>query len=161
MSEVLDVSADDVHFPSTIPAGSYRMKIAGAFSTYTSASGEWVIINVPCEVLTPQENVNKDDLEERGSVRGTRLTLRFFFPADKNDAKMKSRHKKSQWQLKRFLQRLGGPEPKGKTLEQWLDGSVHKEFVGDVTLDPKYNDPTDFENNIGKTYAVSTYPNAK
>ena len=161
MSEVLDVQADDVHFPSTIPAGSYRMKIAGAYSTYQSASGEWTIINVPCEVLKAQENVDKEELEERGSVRGTRLTMRYFFPTDKEAAGMKSRHKKSAWQLKRFLLRLGGGEPKGKTLEQWLDASVHKEFIGDVTLDPKYNDPTDFENNIGKTYAVNTYPNAK
>lgn len=161
MSEILDVQADDVTYPSTIPAGSYRMKIAGSFSTYNAASGEWTIINVPCEVLTPQENVNADDLKERGSVRGTRLTLRFFFPTDREAANMKTRYKKSAWQLKRFLQRLGGPEPKGKTLEQWLDGSVQKEFIGDVTLDPKYNDPTDFENNIGKTYSISTYPNAK
>ena len=160
MSEVLDISSEDVSFPSTIPAGSYRMKIAGSFSTYVSESGEWTIINVPCEVLVPQDNVDADELVKRGSVRGTRLTHRFFFPTDKEAPNMKTRHKKSSWQLKRFLLKLG-PEPKGKTLEQWLDGSVQKEFVADVSIDTKYNDPTDFENNIGKTYALTTYPNVK
>lgn len=156
---VLDVSADEVYFPSTVPAGAYRVKIAGSYSTYTSESGEWTIINVPLEILKPQDNVDKTELDKHGSVRGTRLTHRFFFPTDKE--KMASRFKKSSWQLKRFLTKLGGEAPKGKTLEDWLDDSVQKEFIADVTVDPKYNDPTDYENNVGKTYAVSTYPNVK
>ena len=159
MSSVLDVKVDEVYFPSTVPAGSYRVKIAGSFSTYTSESGEWTIINVPVEILKPQDNVDIAELDKHGSVRGTRLTHRFFFPTSK-EGKMASRHKKSSWQLKRFLTKLGG-EQKGNTLEEWLDGSVDKEFIADITVDPKYNDPTDYENNVGKTYAVSTYPNVK
>lgn len=167
MSEILDVQAEEVSFPSTIPQGSYRMKIAGAFSTFVSEARpeenkiSWTIINIPCEVLKAQDNVDAEELEEYGAVRGTRMTLKFFLPTDREDPKNKSRYKKSAWQLKRFLGRLGGEQPRGKTLEQWLDGSVHKEFVGDVTIKPKYNDPTEFENEIGRTYSVSTYPNAK
>lgn len=159
----LDINAEDVKLNSVIPAGAYRMKIAGSYSTFITDENpeknptSWTIINVPCEILKPQDNVDSKELEDFGYVRGLMLYLQFFFPTRKEQAS--KRHDNASVQLKRFLAKLEG-DVKGNLLD-CLDSKVQKEFIGDVLVKPKYNDPTEYENKIGKTYSVKTYPNVK
>ena len=169
MSEVYDIAVDEIStsYP-TIPAGAYRIKIAGAYSKYVTdpkpdeGKISWTLINVPCEVLKPQENVNSEELEEFGSVRSFRLIKKFFVPTEADKPENKVKKERFQRDLRRFLLQLGGALPKpGTSLLDWLDASIQKEFIGDVERQPKHNDPTEFENEIRKTYAVSKYPNAK
>ena len=169
MTEVYDIAVDEIStsYP-TIPAGAYRIKVAGAYSKFVSdakpdqGKQSWTIINVPCEVLKPQDNVNSEELEEFGSVRSFRLTKKFFVPTDADKPANKGKLVRFQKELRRFLLLLGGPLPKqGTSLLDWLDSSIQKEFIGDVERQPKHSDPTEYENEIRKTYAVSKYPNAR
>jgi hypothetical protein len=146
--DILKKKAADVERPPLPPQGTYRFTITKVPESKESGSGEWDILNVPCQVVEPMDNVDMDDY--KGDISNVRLTKSFLF------SKMDEvSFQQTEYNLRNFLVNVLGLD-ESLSMGELLNSSKGAQFLGDVTWreDNREGMEGQFQADIGRTAPV-------
>lgn len=148
-SSALDTSMQDFEPPKLVPTGTYVFTITKAHTLSKNKDETWEFLNFPCKIISPEDDVDPDELEEYGKVTNEPMRVNFMFPTSDEE---KQSWDRSMDQLKRFLYRhLQVDADEDAPLSMALAAAVNCQFLGVVTHRPDKNNPEIVYAEVGKT----------
>lgn len=147
-TESLDRNLEEIKRPPNLPIGHYIWQVQKhpEIVEREGANGSFQIVKFPLVCVSPDEDVDPDELEEYGNVEGAIITRDFLFSNAPED---KAKFEQSMFQLRRFLGHLGLSE--GMNLSEALAASVGRQLKGKVRHRPDPNDPEIVYQDIERT----------
>lgn len=130
-SSALDTKASDIERPKDLPQGTYIWSVSKIPTSEATKSGEWFIFEFPLRVVSPEEDVDQDLLDEFGSVAGQMGRISFMLSSDDD---RKADNDKTMFRLRNFMQRILRVDcDEDATIREMLDASVNCQFYAQCT----------------------------
>lgn len=148
-ASIASKKVEDVERPPLPPVGTYRWRVTKIPSQTKSGDEQWEMVNFPCKVIEPQDNVEIGDYP--GDVANIMLTKSFVFNTQ-DEASFET----TLYQLRQFCEKhIQCVEP-GMSIAEMLNASVNAEFLGDVKWQQDKRDQSGetFQAVIGRTAPV-------
>lgn len=152
-NKALDVKAEDVKPVPTPPAGHYVWKVTKG--SINADAEQWQSVRFNCQAVSVFEDANDvdpEDLAAYGKVTGIMSDKSFMF--DKING-TETDLIRMQNDVKRFAEHCGVEDVEKKSLKQLISECQNKQFVGQLNLKPRKDNPEAMNANIGKTAPVS------
>ena len=152
-ADALDRKIETIERPANMPVGHYSFQVIKhpEFSEFTSRDGvPFDRITFVCQVASPGEDVDPDDLAAYGPYNKTQLRKQFLVADSAVD---QVGHDRSMFNLRRFLEHCG-VDDESLSLAEALSATVNAQFFGELTHRPDANDPEVVYQEIGRTALV-------
>ena len=145
-TDYLDMKAEEINRPPTLPAGSYSAQIRDIpiQDRLSSAKGAWKTYDFHLSILAPQEDVDPDELEEYGDVSGSMVYHRIFVTEDDDDKQGKAR---AVYRLKEFLQACGA-FTEDSSLREAIPNAAGCQLIVELSQELDKNDPEFVRNRV-------------
>lgn len=132
--DILNTKVEDLVPPTILPEGTYVWKVSKVHRESTTASGEWMMLDIPVQPVGPYDDADDIDPEELAAFGNLAMganSIRFMFPTDSDKENDRNRTMDS---LKRFLINTLGLESTGtETVKELLSSMVGAEFIAQAS----------------------------
>lgn len=143
-TDALDKHTEDVIAPPLLPVGTYVFTITKAHTI--KETDAWDILTFPAKIISAEDDVDEDDLEDFGKVAGQPSRVTFMFNTDPEES---TSFQRSEFNLKKFLEKHCGAE--GETMGELMANAVNCQFLGVIKHRPDKNNPEVVYAEIGST----------
>lgn len=124
-ASIASKKVEEVERPPLPPVGTYKFRVMKIPSQTKSGDEQWEMVNFPCKVIEPMDNVDLEDY--KGDVSNIMLTKSFVFNTQDEVA-----FETTLFQLKQFCTNHLRCVEEGMSVAEMLNASVNQEFLGDV-----------------------------
>jgi len=123
LTSILSQPAEDAERPPVTPRGYYTCVVQGHRFDKSSVQ-QTDYVDFVLKVIEPYKNVDEDELEEFGEVRGTIINHRLYIT------------EKAKYRIKEFLEHCGVDLSDGKSFEQAIPEATNCEVIVQVIHEP-------------------------
>lgn len=150
-SDALDRKLEEIKRPPNPPTGHYTWTVSKhpdiEENLETRDGRTYDRVTFQCQIVSPSDDVDEDELAEFGNVQGAMSRKQFLFFHGEDD---KAAFERSMFNLKRFLGHCG-VEADDMPMSEALAASVNCQFLGELTHRPDPNDPEVIYAELGRT----------
>jgi len=129
-SSALDQPANEIEEPKNLPRGTYIWTVYKVPVVSQTKTGDWDIVEFPIRTVSPEDDVDADELEEFGNPAGQMGRIPFMFPTDPDKV---NDHKKSMDKLKKFMINTLQAGDDTSTMKELMAASVNCQFFAIAT----------------------------
>lgn len=150
-ADALDRNMEEIKRPDPIPVGHYIARVAKMPGMPEEVKGKpYEIMRIDCQVVSPGDDVDPDDLQSFGNVVGAPFRIDFIFNTDPEE---KMKFEGTLNRLKSFIKNCGVDADSG-SLKERLAEIVGGQFMVEIKhrLDP--NDSEAVYLDVGRTAAI-------
>lgn len=152
-TDILDTKADEISRPKNLPIGHYVMQLVKLPEVEEIADGRFEKITFQMRVVSPEESVDPDEIEEFGKVEGQPIRKTFLLNTDPEE---KAAFERTMFQLKQTLGHfnIGFEDGGDMTIKEAFEAAINAQLIGEVTHRPDKNDPEVIFVEVGKTAPI-------
>jgi len=148
-NDALNTKVADIEKPPLLPIGTFICVVEKQPTMSVIADGRFEVVDFILKVLSAGEDVDPAEIKAYGNVTKARLRHRFLFSTEEDE-----NFKRTEWNLRRFLEDHLQVVDKGATTKQALNASVNAQCTVEVIWRPDKNDPETQYAQVNKTAPV-------
>ncbi len=153
--ERLEAKKADIKRPPHPPAGHYRFVVSRKHTTRESRDGAWAFLEVPCKALAAQVDVDDRELDDYGASVETINVRHTFIFNQSDDPDAERSNQQTSFQLQNFINLLGIEAEDDESLLSQLDRIEGMEFIGQLTIEPRKDNPEAMNVRISRTLSLA------
>ena len=158
VTELLSRKKKDIKQPPLPPIGHYRLKVYRKHVLRTSKDGAWSFLEIYCQALAAQEDVDEEELKEFDRPIESIRVRKTFIYNNAGDPEAEAGNEDTDWRCQEFLNCIGvDGDDKETTMEQ-LARIENLEFIGQLILQPDKNNPEIKRPQIARTLSLEDHP---